>query len=75
LETKKTENGGETMGNSCNACREHKNEITMVTMSEAAWDRAEERHRREKKALVAGIVVSVALAVVSNIAWLIYLAS
>lgn len=49
--------------------------IAMITMSEAAFDRIEERNRREKKTLVIALIVSVVLMAASNIGWLIYLAS
>jgi hypothetical protein len=44
--------------------------LAMVTMSEAAWDRNEERHRKEKRTLLIAFVAAVVVAVVTNIGWL-----
>ena len=46
--------------------------ITMITMSEAGFDRIEERHIREKKTLAIAFVVAVVLLVATNIGWLIH---
>ena len=46
--------------------------ISMITMSEAGFDRIEERHRREKKSLSIAFLIAVAVAAASNIGWLIY---
>jgi hypothetical protein len=44
-----------------------KKEIAMVTMTEAAWDRAEERHFKEKNFLKKIIIALIALLVLSNL--------
>ena len=57
--------------NNCERCYE-KNEIATVTMSEAAWDRNEERHRREKKTILIALVIAMGLLAISNVFWLIH---
>lgn len=47
-----------------------KTNLSMVTMSEAAWDRNEERHRKEKKFLLIAFVVAVFFAVSTTFGWL-----
>lgn len=47
-----------------------KTNLSMVTMSEAAWDRNEERHRKEKKFLLIAFVVAVFLAASTTFGWL-----
>jgi hypothetical protein len=44
-------------------------DIAMITMSEAAWERNEERHRREKKNILAVLVVAIALLAITNMCW------
>lgn len=53
----------------CTACKSdpEKKELATVTMSEAAWDRNEERHYNEKKALKKIIIALIALLVASNL--------
>ena len=56
------------MNKNCTGCKsEKKTEIVMVTMSEAAWDRNEERHRKEKRALMVAIAIVTALLVITNV--------
>lgn len=63
------------MSNACNGC-ENKNqqqeEMTMISMSSADWQRNEQRHeKREKRHWILEIIL-VALLVFSNIAWFVY---
>lgn len=63
------------MSNTCNGC-ENKNqqqeEMTMVSMSSADWQKNEHRHeKREKRHWILEIIL-VALLVFSNIAWFVY---
>lgn len=61
------------MDKNCTACKgEEEKEIAMISMSEAAWERNEERHRKEKKNLLVALLIAVLLIVISNIGWLIY---
>lgn len=55
--------------NNCKRCSEN-NEIATVTMSEAAWDRNEERHRKEKSSYLIALVVAIALLAITNVCWL-----
>lgn len=61
------------MDKNCATCKgEEKKELAMITMSEAAWERNEERHRKEKRNLLIALLIAVFLIVISNIGWLIY---
>lgn len=55
--------------NNCDRCSKEP-EIATVTMSEAAWDRNEERHRREKKTIFIAFLIAVVLLAISNGCWL-----
>lgn len=61
------------MSSICSECKnEKKSKLSMVTMSEAAWDRNEERHRKEKNTLLIALIIAVVLMAVTNIGWLIH---
>ncbi len=55
----------------CNGCGENE-EMAVISMSEGAWERNEERHSREKRRLWIAILVLIFMLVGSNVAWLIY---
>ena len=63
------------MSNACNGCEsknQQKEEMTMISMSSADWQRNEQRHeKREKRHWILEIIL-VALLVFSNIAWFVY---
>ena len=54
----------------CNGCGA--DEIATVTMSEGAWERHEERNKKEKRLILIGWIITIFLLVASNIGWLIY---
>lgn len=58
----------------CLSCKgEHeKKKIATVTMSEAAWDRNEERHRKEKNLCLIVAIVSSVIVFATNAIWLFY---
>ncbi len=60
------------MAQNCNNCKKENEEMTMVTMSGANWEKNEERHSREKKRLWITILVLIGALVASNLAWIIY---
>ena len=43
-------------GKKCTNCSEKK--LVTITISEAAWDRNEDRHRKEKRLLVIALIIS-----------------
>ena len=58
------------MPKTCNGCGT--DEIATVTMSEGAWERHEERNKKEKRLILIGWIITIILLVASNIGWLIY---
>lgn len=54
----------------CNGCGA--DEIATVTMSEGAWERHEERNKKEKRLILIGWIITIFLLVASSIGWLIY---
>ena len=54
----------------CNGCGA--DEIATVTMSEGAWERHEERNKKEKRLILIGWIITIFLLAASNIGWLIY---
>lgn len=58
------------MNKNCTGCKsEEKKDLVMVTMSEAAWDRNEERHRKEKQTLLLTLVIVTTLLVITNVCY------
>lgn len=47
-----------------------RNDLAMIMMSEAAWERNEERHKKEKKNLLIVLAITVVLLALSNICWM-----
>lgn len=58
----------------CLSCKgeSSKQKIAMVTMSEAAWDRNEERHKKEKMTYFVAAIVLAVIIFVTNAVWLVY---
>lgn len=59
------------MSKTCNGCGTD-NQMSVVSMSSADWQRNEQRHERREKRLVWVIVLLIVLLVGSNIGWLVY---
>lgn len=60
------------MAQNCNNCKKENEEMTMVTMSGANWEKNEERHSREKKRLWITILVLIGALIGTNLAWIVY---
>ena len=61
------------MNKNCTGCKiDKKKELVMVTMSEAAWDRNEERHQKEKRTLLIALAIVAALLVITNACYAIH---
>lgn len=56
----------------CTACSADKQNVTMISMSEANWERHENRHASEKRTLFLIALIAIVLFFLSNTAWLIY---
>lgn len=60
------------MNKNCNNCGTEKQQMTMVSMSSADWQKNEQRHERREKRHIWIHVLLILLLVGSNIAWLAY---
>ena len=56
----------------CTSCVAEKQTAATISMSEANWERHENRHEKEKKTLFLVAMIATVLFVLSNAAWLVY---
>lgn len=63
------------MSNKCTSCGGDKKSVAMISMSEANWERHENRHAKDKKTLFLIAVTATALFILSNVVWMAAFAS
>ena len=63
------------MSNKCTSCNGDKQSVAMVSMSEANWERHENRHAKDKKTLFLIATIATILFILSNAAWMVAFAS
>lgn len=56
----------------CASCGADKQTAATISMSEANWERHENRHAKEKKTLFLVAMIATTLFILSNAAWLVY---
>lgn len=52
----------------CNGCVGEK--VAMITMSEANWERIEQRHAQQKKFLLVVAIIATTTLLISNLVWI-----